>query len=125
MSTFKDLDLFGSGPHRFRQGVQGEDVVANYILGIPGSGSTPVGTLELDVVVSGRLVADDEAGLWALRDGITAELAHPPVAGALVDSHGRAWASMSLIAYTEGPVTDRGRTCSIAYTATFRRFNSV
>ncbi len=125
MSTFKGIDLFGSGPHRFRQGVQGEDVVPNYILGISVSGSTPVGTLELDVVVAGRLVAASEAALWALRDAWTAQLAHPPVPGALIDSHGHEWEDMSLIAYEEAPPTDRGRARSIAYQATFRRFNSV
>ena len=122
MSSFKGLDLFGSGPHRFAQSLQGEDVVPNYILGIGGSGSTPVGALELDVVVTGRLVAAGESALWTKRDAITAQLAHPPVPGTLIDSNGRSWTGMSFITYQEAPRTDRGRTWSIEYTATFRKF---
>ena len=123
MSTFKSLDLFGSGPHRFSQSAQGEDVVPNYVLGIGGGGSTPVAPLELDVIVEGRLVAATESALWTLRDAITAQLADPPVPGTLIDSHGREWENMSFITYQERPPTDRGRAHSIAYTATFRRFN--
>lgn len=124
MSSFKGIDLFGSGPHRFTLLVQGEDVVPNYILGISESGSTPVGTLELDVIVTGRLVATSESGLWARRDAITAQLADPPVPGTLVDSHAHEWEGMSLIAYAETGFVDRGRVRSVGYKATFRRFNT-
>ena len=123
MSSFKGIDLFGSGPHRFHLAKQGEDVVPNFVLGSGGSGSTSVGPIELDVIVSGRLVAASESALWALRDAVTAQLADPPDPGTLIDNHGRTWTDMSFITYEEADRTDRGRATSIEYTATFRRFN--
>jgi hypothetical protein len=42
-------------------GAQGEAVVPNYVIGRAGSGSAPLGPIELDVVVEGRLVATTEA----------------------------------------------------------------
>jgi hypothetical protein len=122
MSSFKGLDVFGSGPHRFHLARQGEDVVPNFVLGTAGSGSTPVGPIELDVIVTGRLVAASESALWTLRDAITAQIADPPVPGTLIDNHARTWTDMSFITYEEADRTDRGRTWSIGYTATFRRF---
>ena len=87
-----------------------------------GPGSVPLGLLELDVIVTGRLVAASESGLWFFRDAIVAELMHPPTAGTLIDLHGRTWTGMSFITYQEADRTDRGRVVSMAYTAVFRRF---
>jgi hypothetical protein len=123
MSSYKSHNLFGSGPHRFRLAPQGNDVVANYILSIPGSGSTSLGTLEVDVIVEGRLVGASESALWTLRDAITAEIAHPASPGTLTDDHARSWPDMCLITYEELAPPDRGRAFSLAYRATFRRFN--
>ena len=122
MSSFKSLDLFGSGPHRFHLAKQGEDVVPNFVLGGGGSGSTPVGPIELDIIVRGRLVAATESALWTLRDAITAQLADPPTPGTLIDNHARTWTDMSFITYEEGDRTERGRAWSIEYKATLRRF---
>jgi predicted nucleotidyltransferase len=122
MSSFNSLDLFGSGPHRFALGPQGEDVVPNFVLGSGGSGSTAVGPIELDVTVAGRLVAADESDLWTLRDAITVQLTDPPTAATLVDNHGHTWTGISFITYTEADRTDRGREWSIEYTAVFRKF---
>lgn len=123
-SSFNGIDLFGSGPHRFALGKQGELVVQNTAGGIPTGGSTAVAALELDVVVRGRLVASSESGLWSLRDAITAQLQHPPVQATLVDLHGRTWADMSFIRFESEARTDRGRVVSLGYVATFRRFSS-
>jgi hypothetical protein len=122
MSSFKSLNLFGSGPHRFSLSAQGEEIVPNYVIGAGDHGTSPVGPLELDVTVTGRLVASSESALWALRDAITAQLADPPVPGTLIDNHARSFTDMSFISYKEHGPTDRARTRSIAYSATFRCF---
>ena len=124
-STFDGLGLFNPGPHRFAQLGQGESLVANFVLGSgPPNGSTPRGLKELDVVVSGRVVAGSEGALWGQRDAIVAQLQHPPVTGVLVDHHGRTWAGMSFVGFEEGAQTDRGRTVSLSYRAVFRRFEA-
>lgn len=120
-SGFKGKALFASGPHRFAMGRQGEVVATDFALGAPGPGTYALGLAELDVVVTGRLVAASEVALWVLRDAVTAELIHPPTAGTLEDGHGRAWTGMSFWRYEEGEV-ERGRVWSVGYTASFRKF---
>lgn len=122
-SSFKGLNLFGSGPHRFALGLQGQRVVPDYVLGFGGAGTTPVGLMELDVIVTGRLVATSESAAWGLRDVITAQLLDPPAPGLLIDLHGREWTQMSFITFAEGARVDRGRMVSLAYVAHFRRFD--
>lgn len=124
-SSFKGLDLFGSGPHRFSIGKRGQLVVADFALGGFDAASAPLGLLELDVTVRGRLVAASETALWTLRDAITAQLLNPPTPGTLIDLHGRAWTDMSFISCVEADRTDRARAWSIAYTAVFRKFDSL
>lgn len=122
-SSFKTNDLFGSGPHRFAVGRLGQFVVSDFAIGSWTSGSVYMGLRELDVSVTGRLVAADEAGLWTLRDAIEAELLDPPAPGTLIDLHGRTWNDMSFISFVAADQTDRGRVISIAFQAVFRDFN--
>lgn len=121
-STFKSLALF-AGPHRFALAKQGHLVVADFALGGYGPNSYPLGLVELEVIVTGRLVAASESALWTLRDAMAAQLLDPPTPGTLVDTHGRTWEGMSFHTYIEGDRTDRGRMRSIAYEARFRRFS--
>ncbi len=123
-SSFKGDDIFGSGPHRFGMGRQGSFLVTDAQIASPGPNSYPVGVQELDIVVKGRLVAASEAALWTLRDAVTAMLINPPTAGSLIDLAGRTWTGMSFIRYEEAEVVDRGRVWSVAYVATFRKFNT-
>ncbi|MCC7387775.1 MAG: hypothetical protein IT431_03305 [Phycisphaerales bacterium] len=120
-SSFKGADLFGSGPHRFGQGRQGQVMLSWIALGTVQPGTVAIGLTELDVTVTGRLVASGEAALWALREAVAAELEESPTPGTLVDHHGRSWAGMSFIDFREGDRTDRGRVWSIAYEAVFRK----
>lgn len=123
MGSFNGVDLFGSGPARFRQLVQGDVMLSNHTLGTsPPNGSSSIGMIELDVVVKGRLVAATEGDLWMLRDAVTAQLTDPPVQGSLFDDKGRKWESMSFIKFTEADRTDLGRVASIGYEAVFRKF---
>lgn len=122
-SSFRGADLFGSGPHRFSVGRQGQYVlplaVSTGDVLLPGSAA--YGDLEIEVIVRGRLVASTEAGLWALRDAVVAASASSLASGVLVDQHARTWADMKLIRYEEADRTDRGRVRSVGYVATFRR----
>lgn len=121
-SSFKGIDLFGSGPHRFAVGRQGQALMSELFQPVPASGSLYVGLVELEVVVTGRLVGASESALWALRDAITDELLDPPAPGELIDLHGRAWADVSFVKFTPGDRTDRGRVVSLAYEARFMKF---
>lgn len=120
-SSFKGKDLFGSGPHRFGQDRQGQVMLSWISLGTTQPGTVAIGLTELDVIVTGRLVASSEAGLWSLRDAIVAEFEETPTTGTLVDLHGHQWLSMTFIDYREGEKVDRGRVWSMEYTATFRK----
>jgi hypothetical protein len=122
MSSFNDIDLFGSGPHRFSEAPLGEYVLVNARVDPFQAGSQPIGPLELTIIVRGRLVADSENDLWALRDAIAEQLTHPPQTGALKEGSGRDWEDISFVNFTCADRTDRGRKVSISYTATFTRF---
>ncbi len=123
-SSFKSVDLFGSGPHRFRVLKQGQLVVSDFAIGGFSGATSYLGLVELRVVVRGRLVAESESALWTLRDAIGAELLDPPLPGELVDGHGRSWEDMSLIRYEEEDRTDRGRVWSVGYACEFIRFEN-
>jgi hypothetical protein len=121
-SSFNGADLFGPGPHRFSQGPQGLAIVPNSVfLATWVPGSTAYGPLDLDVIVTGRLVADNEAALWAQRDAIAAVLTFPPTPATLIDHHGREWTDMTFYRFEEGDRTDRGRKLSLTFRAHFRK----
>lgn len=124
-SSYKGLNLFGSGPHRFALRAQGELVVSLLSLGNPTSGSVALGPLELDVVVTGRLIAASDAALWTIRDAITAQFSPPLEPGTLIDHHGRTWTNMSFFRCEPGDRTDRARMVSLSYQAVFRRIHTV
>jgi hypothetical protein len=121
-SSFKSLDLFGSGPHRFRVARQGQALSSELFQTPPAPGTHYLGLVELSVTIRGRLVAANEGDLWVLRDAIAAELLDPPAPGTLVDLHGRTWEDMSLVGFAPAERTDRGRVLSLAYEARFLRF---
>lgn len=120
-STFKGLDLFGSGPHRFSVGPRGQLITANFFNGGGNAGSTLQGLIAWQVIVKGRLVAGSEAALNALRDAVIAQLEPLPTPGTLVDTRGRTWSDMNFVTFQEGDRVDRGRVWSVTYTATFVR----
>ncbi|HLO40136.1 MAG TPA: hypothetical protein VK176_03870 [Phycisphaerales bacterium] len=120
-STFKGINLFGPGPHRFSRGRRGQLLVSDFEFGSFTPKSYPVGLVEVEVTVRGRLVAASESALWSQRDAILDQLTDPPAKGLLVDHHGHQDADMSFVRFEEGPGTDRGRTWSLAYVARFRR----
>lgn len=120
-STFKGLDLFGSGPHVFEIGREGRRVVSlSAIAGDPSvAGTIESGDYELRVAVKGRLVAESESALWALRDAISDEAAYQVAGGDLIDHHGRIWDDVKLFQVEWDGGIDRGRVLSIGYEALF------
>ncbi len=120
-STYQSFGIFNSGPHRFSVGVEGEYLLVNARVNPFQAGSTPVGPLELSVLVTGRLQAASDSALWVLRDAVTAQLTHPLQVGTLIDHNGRAWDDMSFVRIVWADRTDRGRVWSVGYTATFLR----
>ncbi len=121
-SSFKSLDLFGSGPHRFALARQGQALQSELFASPPAAGTRYLGLVELQVIVTGRLVAASESALWTLRDAITAQLLDPPDPGPLIDLHARTWPEMSFVGFTAADRTDRGRVVSIGYEAKFVKF---
>jgi hypothetical protein len=123
MSSFKGLNLFASGPHRFQVGREGRRVIS--YAAVTGDPSTPgsfvSGDHELRITVTGRLVASTEPALWALRDAITAQAASTATAGTLDDGRSRTWPDMKLLTFTPESPTDRGRRVTLPYTAEFGR----
>lgn len=124
MSSFRGLDLFGSGPHRFVVPERALVVIPLWVIASTGyddgSGSVVLGERELIVEVHGRLVAAGESGLWALRAAVAGEADTPQTSGALVDNDGRTWSDMTLVKYLEAGAIDRGRVWSMGYVAVFR-----
>jgi hypothetical protein len=108
-------------PHRFARGRRGQLLISDIEFGNYTPKSYPVGLVELEVTVRGRLVATSESALWTRRDTIVAQLTDPPAIGLLIDHHGHEDADMSFVRYEEAPATDRGRTWSMAYVARFRK----
>lgn len=121
MSSYNDVDLFGSGPHRFTEGPLGEYVLRLARLDPLQAGSQPVGPLEETVTVRGRLTGDTDDDLWNLIDTIRAELTDPPAVARLVDQHGHEWEDMSFVRFEPTEPMQRGRQCSLAYEAEFVR----
>lgn len=126
-SSYKGVDLFGSGPHRFGVRPRGVETVARWrVTGNPAHGGTlPIGDLELEVVVTGRLVAASEEDLWDLRGAVAGAASFSAGAGLLIDHGGREFADMWFLEYAESDRVDRGRVWSVGYTARFRDFSSV
>lgn len=125
-SSFKGVDIFGSGPHRFTMAAQGMRAVSLAAVADNPTveGSAWFGDIELEVHVRGRLVAAGESALWTLRDAVVAyaDTDNTPVPGTLIDLHGKTWTSMSMFRYEELGGVARGRVWSVGYQCRFRRF---
>lgn len=119
-SSYKGVDLFGSGPHRFFAGRTGRRVVPLSVIADDASvaGSEQFGDLEVRVSVRGRLVASSGSGLWSLVDAIVSR-AGDADSGVLDDGAGRLWAGVKLLTFEPIGSVERGREVSLAYEAVF------
>ena len=124
-SMYNGSALFDSGPHRFVMQRYGQTEILPGVPATLQSQPNPkwlqLGLVQLSIVVRGRLVADTEAGLWALRDAISGAITATPSTGTLEDGHGQSWPNMWLVRFEEKGPVDVGRQWSIAYEAVFRR----
>ena len=89
------------------------------------SGTLPSRQLELELVVTGRLVAATEAALWTLREAVADAAVFANGAATLVDDRGRSFPDMWFIEYAEGDRVEKGRVWSVGYTASFRNYGAV
>ncbi len=132
-SGFAGVDVFGSGPHRFVEEARGVVVVPRLRLGTPVSGSVSLGAAEVGVVVRGRLVGPDQAGLAAQLGAIEGLLTDPATVGTLTGLSGESWPEMSFVRFERagwdrasgGGFVDRGRVVSLAYVARFVRLAAL
>lgn len=120
MSSFKGLNLFGSGPHRFEHGPRGQLITIDFFGGDPGGGSTAQGLIDWTIVLRGRLTASGESALRTLRDAVIAQLQATPTPGTLIDENGHSWANMTFVRYTEDGPVNKGRVWSVGYEAVFQ-----
>ncbi len=87
MSSYRGIDLFGSGPHRFVvRGIE-QRAVSHVAPGVDGERITPMGRSNRRIDQSGTLVGDDIASLEAQRGAIESAMDGQP--GDLVDDVGR------------------------------------
>ena len=126
MSSYKSDDLFGSGPHRFVLGRAGMQLIPWSIILDDDfeTGAAPIGAVDDQVVVEGRLVASSASALRDLRDDVidAADYSNAGSPGTLVDNQGHSYVDMTLYRYEEQGAVEHGRVWSVAYVATFRRF---
>lgn len=119
-SSYKGVDLFGSGPHAFEPGREGRRVVPLSVIADDASvpGSAQFGRLERRVTVRGRLVASSASALWALADAVESRTGDSS-GGTLDDGDGRQWGSLLLLSFEPRGAVERGRVYSLAYSAEF------
>lgn len=122
MSTYKGIDLFGSGPHRLAEGKRGQALLPELFETPPGPGTRYLGLVELEVVVTGRLVAASDEALFDLVDAVSAQVIDPPAPGTLASGGKRSWEDMSFVSFAPADRVDRGRGVSLGYVARFLKF---
>jgi hypothetical protein len=125
--TFDGNALFSSGPARWAIRPRGIESQPRWRItgNNTHSGTLPIGQVELEVVVTGRLVAATEAALWTLREAVADAAVFADGAATLVDGRGRSFPDMWFIEYTEADRVDKGRVWSIGYTAAFRNYGAI
>ncbi len=129
-SSYNGQAIFQHGPHRFRPVSHELYVVQLWrTQGVEFAGTNPTGESDTDIVVTGRVVAQNESQLdtrvQALTSLVALENFDLPTQETLVDGHGRVYEDASLISVELGERVDRGRSVSVSYVATFRIFKQL
>ena len=121
MSRFREMDLFGSGPHEFvDQGCKRRTQLA------PGIGSDRVGLVdhgrEARVIEQrGLLIADTPDGLSRRAEAIEQAMHGEPAT--LSDDLGQNWRHVVLVAFVRREFRPIGRRWSCNYEATYVQVN--
>ena len=121
-STIAGQTLFGSGPERFVVKPVGKLFLPPLALDALQTSTVVIANLEVWVVQTGRLVADDDAGLWSQVDLIE-QRARAALTGTLVLPTGRSWTGMTLLRMRPEGQVDHGRRVSLSYRADYIRLS--
>lgn len=114
MSSYKDTELFASGPHRFVVGGLAQRTVERSLPGADGIRLSAMGRTGRTITQTGTLVADHVAGLDAQIAAIEAALDGEP--GELVDDLSRRWSDVVMLEFAPEGVTRVGARLAIDYT---------
>ncbi len=114
MSTFDQVDLFDSGPHRFHIGGLSLRHVLNEVPGGRGVRLSALGQHGRAITQTGDLVADHPSQIQALMDAIEAKL--DGQIRTLVDDIGRSWPNTVMLSFDPKPMVRVGPRVRISYT---------
>ena len=117
MSSFKQQNLFGSGPHRFAVGGLAERHQVSEQPGADGATVTPLGRGPRRIEQTGTLIADDPAALQRQFDAI--EGAMDGLSGELLDDVGRVHSAVLMVAFDVRPMRRVGLRWAADYQAKY------
>ena len=117
MSSYKAMNLFASGPHRFVVHGRSQRHVVHEAPDADGAAITTLGLAGRRIDQFGSLAADDLAGLQAQLDAI--EAAMDGEAGDLVDDLGRTHGNVLLLQFAPGEIGRLGPRLVVDYTARY------
>lgn len=119
MPTFRNQNLFSSGPSRIDDAglaLRHDTLPASNEQGVE---LLPRGISPRAITQRGQLLADDLAQLREQTDAIEALLDGVP--GLLTDDENRAWPSSVMLAFEPKPVTRAGTRWSLLYTIRYQQ----
>ena len=117
MSSYRSINLFGSGPHRFHVGGLTQRTAERSLTGADGVRLIARGRTGRAITQTGTLIDDDLAGLNAQADAIEAVLDGNP--GDLVDDLSRTWSHIVMLGFEPGPVRRIGVRLGMDYTVRY------
>lgn len=113
MSRYRDMDLFGSGPHQFVVHGLTMRLAEHELAGTDGVKASALGRSARRVDHTGTLIADDLAGLDALIGSI--ESAIDGQSGLLEMSDGRTLSNVMMVQFDPGAMYRHGPRLAVDY----------
>lgn len=117
--VFGDQPILVGAVARVREVRRGLELRPRDVLEPGKPGRVNLGMGDTEVVVAGRLIASDAAGLHAAMDAVIGLVQQPPQPGTLVDGQGRAWQGMHVVGVAWSGAADRGRVWSVGFELMF------